>query len=55
MGESYGAFVTAGTIVSGLALGDANGYNLTLGALEPYPANQLSGPLSTIAVGLIVQ
>jgi restriction endonuclease S subunit len=55
MGESYGAFITAGTIVSGLAMGDANGYNLTFGALEPYPANQLSGPLSSVATGINVQ
>jgi hypothetical protein len=55
MGESYGAFITAGTIVSGLAMGDANGYNLTFGALEPYPANQLSGPLSSVVAGINVQ
>jgi len=55
MGQSYGSFITAGTIVSGLALGDANGYNLTFGALEPYPANQLSGDLSSIVQGITVQ
>ncbi len=55
MGETYGSFVTAGTIVSGLGLGDANGYNITFGALEPYPANQLSGSLASIAQGITVQ
>ena len=54
-GEVYGMFVSAGTSVSGKALGDANGYNLTLQALEQSPMNELSGTLSSIAVGITVE
>lgn len=39
MGLEYGAEVTAGTIVSGAAMGDMSGYTLTLSAMEKIPAN----------------
>ena len=55
LGETYGMFVSAGTSVSGKALGDANGYNITLQALEPNPMNQLAGTLSSVATGITVQ
>lgn len=55
LGQTYGCYVTAGTSVTGLALGDRNGYNITFGYLEPNPMNQLSGPLSSVAVGITVQ
>jgi hypothetical protein len=54
-GQTYGSFISAGTSVSGKALGDANGYNLTFQYLEPNPMNQLSGSLSSIATGITVQ
>jgi hypothetical protein len=54
-GQTYGSFISAGTSVSGKALGDANGYNLTFQYLEPNPMNQLSGSLSSIAQGITVQ
>lgn len=54
-GEVYGMFVSAGTSVSGKALGDANGYNITLQALEQNPINQLAGTLSSVASGIVVQ
>lgn len=39
MGLTQGADVTAGTVSSGSALGDFNGYNLTFEAMEVSPAN----------------
>ena len=55
LGQSYGCFISAGTSVTGKALGDQNGYNMTFQALEPNPMNQLSGSLSAIATGISVQ
>lgn len=55
LGQTYGCFISAGTSVTGKALGDANGYNLTFQYLEPNPMNQLSGSLSSIATGITVQ
>jgi hypothetical protein len=54
-GQTYGSFISAGTSVTGKALGDANGYNLTFQYLEPNPMNQLGGSLSSIATGITVQ
>jgi len=39
MGKENGADVTAGTVSTGNALGDFNGYNLTFTAMEKAPAN----------------
>jgi hypothetical protein len=55
LGQSYGAFISAGTSVTGKALGDQNGYNMTFQALEPNPMNQLAGSLKSIATGITVQ
>ena len=55
MGQNYGSFISAGSQVSGKALGDANGLNMTFQALEQQPINSLSGPLSTIAAGITVE
>ena len=55
LGETYGMFVSAGTSVSGKALGDANGYNITFQALEINPMNELSGTLASVASGITVQ
>ena len=41
MGLERGADMTAGTIDSGTAMGDFNGYNLTFTAMENIPANFL--------------
>jgi hypothetical protein len=54
-GQTYGSFISAGTSVTGKALGDQNGYNMTFQYLEPNPMNQLSGSLASIATGIIVQ
>jgi len=54
LGQTYGAFVSAGTNVTGKALGDANGYNITLQYLEPNPMNELSGELSSVVAGISV-
>ena len=55
LGQTYGCYVTAGTSVTGLNLGDRAGYNITFGYLEPNPMNQLSGALSTVVAGITVQ
>lgn len=55
LGQTYGCFISAGTSVTGKALGDQNGYNLTFQYLEPNPMNQLSGSLASIAQGITVQ
>jgi hypothetical protein len=55
LGETYGMFVSAGTSVSGKALGDANGYNITFQALEQNPMNQIQGSLSSVATGITVE
>ena len=55
LGETYGMFVSAGTSVTGKALGDANGYNITFQALEQNPMNELAGTLSSVATGIAVQ
>jgi len=55
LGQTYGCFISAGTSVTGKALSDANGYNLTFQYLEPNPMNQLSGSLASIAQGITVQ
>ena len=55
LGQTYGCFISAGTSVTGKALGDQNGYNMTFQYLEPNPMNQLSGSLSSITTGIVVQ
>jgi hypothetical protein len=55
LGQTYGCFISAGTSVTGKALGDQNGYNMTFQYLEPNPMNQLSGSLSSITTGMTVQ
>ena len=55
LGQTYGSYVTAGTSVTGLNLGDRGGYNITFGYMEPNPMNQLSGSLSSIVTGITVQ
>jgi hypothetical protein len=54
-GQTYGSFISAGTSVTGKALGDQNGYNMTFQYLEPNPMNQLSGSLASIAQGITVE
>jgi len=55
MGQDYGSFISAGTQVSGKALGDANGLNMTFQALEQFPINSLSGTLASICTGITVE
>jgi hypothetical protein len=54
-GEEYGMFVSAGSSVTGLALGDRQGYNLTLQALEQLPMNELDGSIYDVVSGLTVE
>ena len=55
MGQNYGSFISAGSQVTGQALGDANGLNMTFQALEQFPINSLSGPLSSVVSGITVE
>lgn len=55
MGQNYGSFISAGSQVSGKALGDQNGLNMTFQALEQQPINSLSGSLASIAQGITVE
>jgi hypothetical protein len=55
LGQTYGSFISAGSSVTGKALGDAAGYNLTFQALEPNPMNELGGTLASVAQGISVQ
>lgn len=43
MGEEQGADLTGGSIATGTALGDLNGYTLTFTAQETSPANFING------------
>jgi hypothetical protein len=54
MGQGYGSFISAGTQVSGKALGDANGLNMTFQALEQFPINSLDGTLAEVIQGLTI-
>lgn len=54
LGQTYGCFVSAGTSVTGKALGDQNGYNITFQYLEPNPMNELSGSLASVVAGMTV-
>jgi hypothetical protein len=55
LGEEYGMFVSAGSSATGLALGDRQGYNLTLQALEQLPMNELSGTIYQVVSGITVE
>ena len=55
MGQNYGSFISAGSQVSGKALGDANGLNMTFQALEQFPINSLSGTLASVVQGITVE
>jgi hypothetical protein len=50
MGLVNGAEVTAGTIVTGAAMGDLTGYTLTLSGKEKVPANFLESTLASAGV-----
>lgn len=52
LGQTYGCFISAGTSVTGKALGDQNGYNMTFQYLEPNPMNQIQGSLSAVVSGI---
>lgn len=54
LGQTYGSFISAGSSVTGKALGDQNGYNITFQYLEPNPMNELNGAPSSVVAGLTV-
>jgi F420-0:gamma-glutamyl ligase len=51
IGYSRGAVVSAGTSVTGTAVGDLNGYTLTLTAQEPAMAFEVASPVATTFSG----
>ena len=54
-GQSNGMTLTGGSGATGLAYGDLNGYSLTFGGQEPYPASECSGSdLAAIMTGITV-
>ena len=55
LGQLNGLSVSAGTIGTGTAFGDRNGYEITLTGLEPEPAQELDGTLFTITLTGITQ
>lgn len=55
LGQTYGCFISAGSSVTGKALGDQNGYNMTFQYLEPNPMNQLDGSLASVVAGISIQ
>jgi len=55
LGQTYGMYVSAGSNVTGKALGDQVGYNVTLQYMEPNPMNELSGSLSSVVSGITVE
>lgn len=50
LGEYNGMTLSAGTAGTGTAFGDRNGYEITLTGLEPEPAQELDGTLSSITL-----
>jgi hypothetical protein len=50
VGLEWGADVNGGTVVTGAAMGDLNGYTLTLQGMEKKPANFLSGGVSGVGI-----
>lgn len=54
LGQTYGCFISAGSSVTGKALGDQNGYNMTFQYLEPNPMNQLDGSLASVVAGISI-
>ena len=54
-GQYNGMTMTGGSGATGTAFGDMNGYTLTFGGQEPYPANEVSGSdLSAVMTGITV-
>lgn len=56
IGENRGCYLTAGSGATGVALGDANAYSLTLSAEEPFPAQEVTttGNLTDALTGITV-
>ena len=56
IGQERGATVTGGSGATGTAMGDMNGYSLTVEAMEPYPAQEVttSGALTDALTGITV-
>jgi len=54
MGLAHGADVNGGTVVTGAAMGDLNGYNLTLTGTEKSPANFMAFSSMVTASDIVV-
>ena len=53
-GLEHGMDVTAGTIVTGTAMGDLSGYTLELKGMERVPANFLGGTLAEVGFNVVI-
>lgn len=51
LGQVRGMYVSAGSLTSGLELGDRNGINWTMTGQEPVPGRVISGTLATVFSG----
>jgi len=55
LGEVNGMYLSAGTAETGLAVGDKNGFSLTLTGQEPNLASTLTAPLGDVVSGITVE
>tara|TARA_R110000822_G_scaffold150584_4_gene289683 strand:- start:177 stop:710 length:534 start_codon:yes stop_codon:yes gene_type:complete len=55
LGEVNGMYLSAGTAETGLAVGDKNGFSLTLTGQEPNLASTLTAPLVDVVSGITVE
>ena len=55
LGQVNYSYLSAGDAVSGLALGDKNGFNLTFSAQEFEPARVIDGALATVFAGATIE
>lgn len=54
VGKTRGAVMSSGTIATGTAVGDLNGYTLVFQAQEPQGAVPLAGDIGTLVTGIAV-
>ena len=55
LGEVNGLYLSAGSAETGLAVGDKNGFSITLTGQEPNLANTLTADLSSVVNGITVE
>ena len=55
LGEVNGLYLSAGSAETGLAVGDKNGFSITLTGQEPNLANTLTADLASVVSGITVE